>query len=78
MRVKIKLTIDCEENTCGACIYKQIHKTGLVGEFHPFCELFYGHYGKWGELDMKRSQKCKNAQKLANRSNFKKFCNKAE
>lgn len=63
MNTKITLTIDCEKNTCGNCQYKTIFKTGLIGEFHPKCVIFDGHYGDWGKNDMKRSKKCISSEK---------------
>lgn len=71
MSHKIILTIDCADKTCGDCQYKRIFKTGLVGEFHPGCELFPGYYGRWGERDMKRSRQCIAAQKKAERPGAK-------
>ena len=64
-KTKILLEIDCDEKTCGKCQYKLSHSTGLVGEFHPICDVFDGHYGEWGARDMKRARRCIAAQKKA-------------
>ena len=57
-KTKILLEIDCDEKMCGKCQYKLSHSTGLVGEFHPVCDVFDGHYGEWGARDMKRARRC--------------------
>jgi len=64
-KTKILLEIDCDEKMCGKCQYKLSHSTGLVGEFHPVCDVFDGHYGEWGARDMKRARRCIAAQKKA-------------
>lgn len=69
MKISIQIEIDCEEKLCGNCDYMTIHHTGLVGEYHPKCNIFPGHYGKWGSDNMKRSKECIASQKRGKNEN---------
>jgi len=46
------------------CPFFGIHSTGLIGEWHPRCELFH-ESGKWREHTMKRAKGCLKAEKAA-------------
>lgn len=60
---KIFLHINAGDKNCGDCAYKTIFKTGLAGEFHPRCEIFFVS-GAWGKFDMPRCKECIASEKL--------------
>jgi hypothetical protein len=60
---KIKIKVKCGEKTCDECEYLETIHTGLYGEFHPYCKIFYKN-GKWGKLNMVRSTKCIRAERF--------------
>jgi len=57
--------IKAEEKLCNAyCPFFSVFRTGLVGEWHPRCDLF-NESGKWREYTMKRNKQCLKAEKAA-------------
>ena len=52
------------DGRCGMCPYLSHSSTGLVGEYHPTCTLFFRH-GEWGRRNMKRVGECIDAEALA-------------
>ena len=57
--ISLDLKADCEY--CNDCQFLTVFHTGMIGEFHPKCNLF-DICGEWGETNMKRCRQCKDSQ----------------
>ena len=61
----LSIEIKAEEKLCNIyCPFFSVFRTGLVGEWHPRCDLFH-ESGKWREYTMKRAKECLKAEKAA-------------
>lgn len=57
------IEVKAEDKLCDAqCPHFTIFSTGLIGEWHPRCELFHEN-GEWREHTMKRAKECLKAEK---------------
>ena len=61
----LSIEAKAEDKLCNdECPFFGIHRSGLVGEWHPSCYLF-NESGKWREYTMKRNKQCLKAEKAA-------------
>lgn len=59
------IEIAAEDKLCNAhCPYFTIFRTGLIGEWHPHCDLFLEN-GEWQKNTMKRVEQCLKAENEA-------------
>ena len=65
--IQIAIKISAGKKMCDDCEYLTIFHTGLVGEFHPMCDIFDEVYGEWGERNMKRAKACLAAEKRSSK-----------